>query len=131
MKTTFALPITRELTFAQVMSLVVAALMAVTSVAGLSFGGAGLYVVDPKYLPAFVAQDLLNLLVGLPLLLGSLWLVRRGALIGLLLWPGALFYVLYDYGFYVLGAPFNVFFLPYLVLMKLSAYTMIGILVSV
>jgi hypothetical protein len=27
----------------------------------------------------------------------------------IVLWPGALFYVLYDYAFYVLGAPFNVF----------------------
>src|SRR6266508_2300285 len=64
------------------MSLVVAALMAVTSVAGLSFGGAG-------------------------------------------------FYVLYDYGFYVLGSPFNVFFLPYVLLVTLSIYAIVGIVVSV
>jgi hypothetical protein len=60
-----------------------------------------------------------------------MWLAHRGALIGLLLWPGALFYVLYDYGYYVLGAPFNVFFLPYLALMTLSAYAMVGIVASV
>ncbi len=126
-----ALPVTRDLTLVHVVSLVVAALIAVTSVAGLIFGAGGLYAVDPRYLPAFVGQDLLNLLVGLPLLLGAMWLVRRGALVGIVLWPGALFYVVYDYAFYVLGAPFNVFFLPYLLIVTLSVYAIIGIVVSV
>ena len=40
---------------------------------------------------AFLANDLVNLLIGLPILLGSLELAKRGKLIGLLFWPGALF----------------------------------------
>jgi hypothetical protein len=78
----------------------------------------------------FVGQDALNLIVALPILLGAMWLSRRGSLIGLLLWPGILFYVLYDYGYYVLGAPFNAFFLIYIALMTLSAYAMIAVLLS-
>lgn len=36
-----------------------------------------------------------NLVVGMPLLLGSMWLTRRGSFAGLLLWPSAHFYVLH------------------------------------
>jgi hypothetical protein len=41
-------------------------------------------------LQSFVPTDVFNLLTGLPILLGSMGLVRRGKLIGLLLWQGAL-----------------------------------------
>ena len=121
----------RGVGLAHVGSIVIAVLMTTASVAAL-VDWSHLYPgVDAALLPLFVGQDALNLVVGLPILLGSMWLARRGVLIGLLLWPGALFYVLYDYGFYVLGAPFNAFFLVYIALMTLSAYTMIGIVVSI
>jgi hypothetical protein len=60
-----------------------------------------------------------------------MWLARRGSLIGLLLWPGALFYVAYDYGYYVLGAPYNWSFLPYIALVTLSMYASIAVIVSI
>src|SRR3954468_17798218 len=126
-----ALPVKRNLTLAYLLSIVIAFVMAVASIAGLLYG-TGIYPgIEAKLLPLFVGQDALNLVVGLPMLLGSMWLARRGSLIGLLLWPGALFYILYDYGYYVLGAPFNLFFLPYIMLMTLSAYTMIGVVASI
>jgi hypothetical protein len=86
---------------------------------------------EAKMLPLFVGQDALNLVVGLPILLGSLWLARRGALIGLLLWPGALFYVAYDYGYYVLGAPYTVLFLPYIGLVTSSMYAAIAVVIGI
>jgi hypothetical protein len=137
------LPATRDLTLAYVLSLVVALLIAAVSAVGLAFGPAGLYAADPKLaagvtpstagilVPGFLAHDLFNLVVGLPILLGVVWLARRGALIGRLLWPGALFYVVYTYSLYVVGAPFNVLFLPYIILVTLSAYTLIGIVASI
>lgn len=121
----------RPLGLAYIGSLVVTVLMTIASVAGLVDWDRTYQGVDSALLPLFVGQDALNLVVGLPLLFGSMWLARRGALIGLLLWPGALFYVLYDYGYYVLGAPFNAFFLLYIALMTVSAYVMIGIVVSI
>jgi len=136
------LPITRDLTLAYALSLVVAVLIAGAAAAGLVLGSAGLYGVDPKVaagvapstagvlVPGFLAQDVINLIVGLPILLGSLWLARRGSLIGLLLWPGALFYVLYTYALYLVGAPFSALFLPYVALVAVSAYTTIGIVAS-
>jgi hypothetical protein len=125
------LPLTRDLRLAYLASFVVAAVIAIVSVAGLLFGTTGLYGSETRLFPAFLGQDLLNLLVGLPILLGSMWLARRGSLTGLLCWPGALFYVIYDYAFYAIGAPFSVFFEAYLVLIAISTYAMIGIIASV
>jgi hypothetical protein len=138
-----SLLITRDLTLAYVSSLVVAVLMVIVSVVDLMQGASGHFGVDPKaaaaltpsiagiLVPGFLAHDLFNLAIGLPILLASLWLARRGALIGLLLWPGALFYVLYTYTSYLISAPFSVLFLLYVALVTLSAHTIIGILVSV
>ena len=136
-------PIRHTLTFAYRSSLVVAILIAVMSVRGLLFGSAGLYGPDPKravgmteaeaglHVPGFLALDIYNLVVGLPILLALLWLAYRGSLIGLLLWPGALFYVVYTYVLYLVGAPFSVLFLPYIALVAMSAATTIGIVANI
>ena len=123
------LPITRELTLAYVLSLVVALVMTIASVVGLLYQTV-IYPTDDLVL-SFAPTDALNLVVGLPILLGSMWLARRGKLIGLLCWPGTLFYVLYVYVPYVIGVPFGVLFLPYVVLVALSAYTLIGLVASI
>jgi hypothetical protein len=126
-----SLPVTRDLTLASLASLLVAALMAAASVAGILLAPAGLYGGDPTLAAVFAGQDAANLLVGLPILLASLWLARRGSLLGLLLWPGALYYVLYTYALYLLGAPFNALFLLYIVVAVLSAYTTMGIVSTI
>jgi hypothetical protein len=77
---------------------------------------------------SFVSNDVVNLFIGLPILLGSMWLARRGRLIGLLLWPGALFYVIYNSIAYAVALSFNLMFLLHLVLVFLSVYTIIGLL---
>jgi hypothetical protein len=124
------LPVIRALTVPSVLSVLVAALLAVTSVAGLLFGQRGLYTPDPRTLPAFLGQDALTLLVGLPLLLGSAWLTRRGSLRGLLLWPGALFYLAYSYAFYVLSPEFNLLYPLYLAIVSMSLYGGLYLLLS-
>jgi hypothetical protein len=123
------LPITRDLMLAYALSLVVALVMTVVSVVGLLYQTV-IYPTD-ELLLSFAPSDAFSLVVGLPILLGSMWLARRGKLIGLLCWPGALFYVLYVYVPYVIGVPFNVLFLPYLVLVALSAYMLIGLVASI
>jgi hypothetical protein len=120
----------RDLTLAYVASLVVALIMSVASIAGLTSAARVYAGIDLSFTALFMGQDALNLVVALPILLGAMWLSRRGSLIGFVLWPGALFYVLYDYGYYVLGAPFNALFLIYIALMTLSTYAMIAVLVS-
>jgi hypothetical protein len=125
------LPVKRDLRLAYLVSLVIAVLVAVASVAGLVFGSAEPYGIVPRLVQVSRGGDATNIVVGLPVLLGSIWLARRGSLIGLLLWPGALFYVLYTYALYLLGAPFNPLFLAYVGLVTLSAYTTIGIVASI
>jgi hypothetical protein len=60
-----------------------------------------------------------------------MWLTTRGRLIGLLLWPGALGYVLYNYLIYLVGLPFGPAFLLYLTLVTLSAYELIGLVACI
>src|SRR5687767_2376963 len=90
------LPVVRELSVAYRLSTLAAALLAITSAAGLLLGRRGLYTPDPRTLPAFLGQDGITLAVGLPLLVGSMRLAGRGSVRGLLLWTGALFYVAYS-----------------------------------
>jgi hypothetical protein len=137
------LPLRRDLTVAYWASLVIVALVAVMSAAGLAWGPTRLYGIDPNealgvsastagvLVPGFLAQDIFNLVLLLPILLGSMWLARRGSLIGLLLWPGALFYVLYTYVHYLIGAPLSVLFLGYAAAVASSACTTIGLVVTI
>jgi hypothetical protein len=125
------LPATRGLALAYALSGVTAVLLLVTSVAGLVFGQGGLYGPDPATMPAFLGQDALSLIVGLPLLLGSLALARRGSLRGLLLWMGVLFYIAYSYAYYPLSPEFNALYLVYIVIVSASLYSLVYLLLSV
>ena len=123
------LPVVRGLTLAYASSLIIALLMAITSVAGL-LSGPSLYPTEEMLL-FNLPTDLFTLVVGLPILLGSMWLARRNKLLGLLCWPGALLYVLYIHIAYAISVPFNVLFLAYVALVALSAYTTIGLVASI
>ena len=111
------------------LSLIIAILMAAASVTGLLYR-AVIYSTD-DLLQSFVSNDVVNLFIGLPILLGSMWLAQRGKLIGLLFWPGALFFVLRNYIVYVFAIPLNVAFLLHLTLVTLSVYTIIGLIASI
>src|SRR5664280_2386346 len=106
------LPLKRDLTLAYRASGLIALLMVIVSAAGLAWGSTSLYGVDQNralgvsastagvLVPGFLVQDVFNLAARLPILVGALWLARHGSLIGLLLWPGALFYLAYTYVHY-------------------------------
>ena len=76
---------------------------------------------------AFLPVDYFHLIIGLPVLVISLFLTQRGSLAGLLCWPGSLIYILYSFTTNFLGVPFGYLFLPYLLLVTLSAYSIFGI----
>ena len=122
-------PVTRSLTLAYAGSLIIALLALIASLAGLLYGTALYPTEEMRLLNA--PTDLFTLLVALSLLLGSMWLARRGQLLGLLCWPGVLLYMLYIYVAYAIGVPFNVLFLAYVLLVALSAYTTIGIIAGI
>ncbi len=123
------LPIKGDLTVIYVLSLIITILMAVASFAGLICQTA-VYPTN-ELLQSFLANDVANLVIGLPMLLGSIWFTRRGKLIGLLFWPGALFFVLYTYIVYVFAMPLSLAFFLHLVLVTLSLYTLVGLLTSI
>jgi hypothetical protein len=122
------LPVRTSLTLIHGCSLLIAVLMAAASIAGLVDTSA-IYPTE-ELVRAFVPNDVTNLFIGLPILLGSMWLARRGRWLGLLCWPGALFYVLYNYLVYVLAMPFGAAFLLHLALVTVSVYALIGLLAS-
>jgi hypothetical protein len=123
------LPITRDLTFVYQVSAIIAILMTIASVSGLLFSFA-IYPTD-DVLQTFFANDVINLLIGLPILIGSMWLSWRGKLIGLLLWPGALLYVLYNYTAYLFSLPLNWTLIIYLILVLLSVITVTRLIMSI
>jgi hypothetical protein len=120
--------VTRDITLAYVVSLAIALIMTIASVLGILHAQDLYPTSDQIQLPVV---DALNLVIGLPALLGSMWLARRGRLLGLLCWPGALFYVVYRYLASAIGVGFGVMFLPYLLLVALGAYTLIGLVASI
>jgi hypothetical protein len=80
---------------------------------------------------AFVPNDILNLCIGTPIIIISMILTKKGKLVGLLCYPGALLYITYIYIIYLLGLPFNLLFIPYLILVTVSIYTIIGLMASI
>ena len=108
-----------------------ATLLFASSIAGLLYGPHGWwYDPDPATLPAFLGQDLMTLVFGLPLLLGSSFLARRGSLRGVLCWMGAFFYIAYSYYFYVIGGRFNAFFPLYIAIVSMGTYGALALLFS-
>lgn len=110
-------------------SLVIALLLAIVSAAGLLFQSV-IYPTE-ELAQSFVVTDLVNLVIGVPILLGSMWLARQGRLVGLLFWPGALFFVVYHAIVYVYAMPLSWMFLLYVALLASSAYTLIGLVAGI
>ena len=128
------MPVTRPLKRDYPLSLVVALLLTLASVAGLLAPHTLYPTEELRY--SFVSNDVVNLALGLPLLLGALALTRRGRtrrgkLLGLLFWPGALFYVTYNYIAYAVAMPLTWQFVLYLALVGLSAYAIFRLLKSI
>ncbi len=126
---TTGLPLQHSLSLTYAVSLLIAILMAAASIAGIVYRTT-IYPTE-ELLRAFLPNDVVTLFIGLPILLGSMWLARRGRLVGLLCWPGALFFVLYNYMIYLFAMPLNVALVLHLALVTLSVYTMIGLVASI
>jgi len=110
-------------------SIIVAILMTIASIAGL-ISRETIYPTE-ELVQSFVPNDVVNLFIGLPILLGSMWLTRHGKLIGPLFWMGALFFVFYNYIGYIFAVPLTWGFILYLSLTVLSVYTFISLVISI
>jgi hypothetical protein len=89
----------------------------------VSIYGKGLYKHDSVSMAAqAIAQDYVTLFLGVPLLLFSLYLSRKGLLKGHLLLTGTLGYFLYTYVSYSFLSMYNSMFLVYVLLMSTSFF---------
>lgn len=86
----------------------------------------GLYYWDTASSAAQMqANDLVTLILGLPLLAVSFWMARRGSLRGRLLLAGTLGFFLYTYASMCFGTAYNPLFLVYVALFTASLYAFI------
>jgi hypothetical protein len=110
-------------------SIIIAILASIATLSGLFWKG--LYKHDTVSVAAqAMGQDLVTLLIGIPILLGSLYLIRQDSLKGNLIWMGTVFYFLYSYASMSFLASYNQLFLIYVALFSLSLYTFVYGLVS-
>lgn len=80
--------------------------------------------------PQGIAQDYVTLIIGIPVLLVSLFFARRGSLRAKLFLAGALGYFLVTYLFYMIMGTYNEFYLAYVVLTSLSFYSFLLVIFS-
>lgn len=120
------LPIKQDITQAYRASLLIALLVAIASVLGLAFTDQ-IYPSE-ELIQSFLTNDAINIIVGLPVLLGSLWLVKRGKLLGLLFWPGALFFMVYNYLIYLVAMPINMYYIFFPLIVFPSLYITIWLI---
>jgi hypothetical protein len=101
-----------------------AATMATVSAVGV-FATDWLYRDNVLVTATFRGQDMVTLVVAVPLLLLGLVWEMRGSLRGRVLWLGMLFYAMYAYLFYAVAAAFNQFFLLYVATFGLPLYALL------
>lgn len=123
------LPVTRGLTLAGVVSILVALLSAFASIDGL-WHSATIYPTK-ELLRAFPANDLVDLAIVLPALFFSVWRAVRGSLAGLLFWPGALLSALYGHFAVFLCLPLGWRTLADLAVVVFCTYSIAGLVATI
>lgn len=123
------LPINSDLKLTFIFSSIIAILMTFMSFGDVLYPSM-IYPTD-ELRQSYMPNDIVNLLIGLPILLGAMWLTWQGKLVGLLAWPGALLYVLYNYTAYIFGMPFGLVTFAFTILVLLSVFLLVVLLRSI
>lgn len=110
------------------LSWLIAALLTILSLAGLLFPSAIYHGADLRR--AFLANDVVNLLIGLPVLAASMRSAGRGGWLGQLFWSGALLYVLYNAAAYAVALFPSWIFMLHAALFILSLAALVGVFAS-
>ncbi len=96
------------------------------------WGGSGLYRLDSAGgAPQEIGQDMVTLLIGIPLLIVAIVLAGKGLLRGKVLLTGTLGYLLYTYTSMSMLTAYNELFLVYVALMSLCLFAFIVSLMSI
>ncbi|MEF8835618.1 MAG: hypothetical protein V5A76_05635 [Candidatus Thermoplasmatota archaeon] len=99
-------------------SIIILALMIVASAGGLLIEN--VYPDDPVLEAGWIGNALISLVIGAPLLGGSMVLSVRGFKGARLVWMGMLYFALTNYALHLFGAEFNLFFPLYVGIVVLS-----------
>jgi hypothetical protein len=110
-----------------VLTFFIALLASIASFAGLFMKG--LYKDNDLVISAWQGKDIVTLFVVVPMMLVALFYLNRDSSKAKLFWMGSLWYMFYNYMFYMFGATFNTSFLLYVGLVILSIYTLIFALI--
>jgi hypothetical protein len=87
----------------------------------------GIYArLAPAFMPQALAQDVANLAVASPALLALAVLALRGSLRAYLLWLGVVTFNVYNYFIYTFSIPFGPLFLPWVSVLGLCVFALIG-----
>lgn len=94
--------------------------------------GHGLYRYDTvSFAAQAIAQDVVTLSIGIPLLVVAFVRFKKGSLRGQLLLTGTLGYFLYTYASYAFGMAYNFLFLAYVALFAMSLFAFILVLMTI
>ena len=105
------------------LSILIAVLASIASAGGLFLKG--LYQDNLFVTSAWKGNDLITLLLGVPILVMTMIFSKYDSRKALLVWMGMLDYMLYTYAFYLFAATFNWFFLLYVALLGLSMFALL------
>lgn len=119
----------KSLSISYILCLLLALLMTAASVLGLLQPDEVYPTEDLRQ--SFFTNDVVNLVIGLPTILGAAWLSWRGKLVGLLFLPGAILFILYNYIAYAFSMPVNWMYVLYMSIVALSAYLLIALVAGI
>jgi len=111
------------------LSIIVLILSVITSGGGLLTES--LYKDHEAIKSMWFVNDIVTLFLAVPSLAAAMRFARGGSLKARLIWAAVLWYMIYNYVFYVYGAVFNAFFLFYVALIILPSYAVILILAKI
>lgn len=112
-----------------VMTIIIIILTVIATIGGLN--NPNLYNDNNFVKVVWRSNDLLTLVLIVPIMIWSIIRFKRNSCLYRLIWMGTIGYTLYNYMFYLYGAAFNSFFLLYVLLLALSIYTLIMMLVEI
>lgn len=113
----------REFKTSVKLSIMIALLATIASIGGILWEG--LYQDSQAIQAVWFVNDMITLFIAIPLLLASMYFSLKGSKKAQLIWVGSLWYLLYNYVFYLYGAAFNRFFLLYVLLFTLPAFSLV------
>ena len=121
MKTLYKIPI--------MLSKIVIVLATIASLGGIFANN--IYRDNETIKAVWLGNDMVTLFIVIPIMIGALFFSLRHSLKARLIWMGTLWYMVYNYIFYMYGSAFNKFFLLYVLIFTLSIYALILVLMKI